>query len=161
RQPLGSPGLRCAGAPGAREPGPRLGGRWRHRLRRRSPQLVRRARSRRHNLRRDGTASRSPVVPRKPNVARQARDAPQSVVKTRQSPTQACRKVGPHRKFMKMSIRTSAVRGGLSRRAWVLAVASTLLSGTAWGWEQIDAGDGIRVYKKDIPNSDLVAFRGD
>lgn len=62
---------------------------------------------------------------------------------------------------MKMSIRTSAVRGGLSRRAWVLAVASTLLSGTAWGWEQIDEGDGIRVYKKDIPNSDLVAFRGD
>ena len=60
-----------------------------------------------------------------------------------------------------MSERTGAVLGGLSRRAWALAIVSTLLSDTALAWEQIDEGDGIRVYKKDIPNSDLVAFRGD
>ena len=53
----------------------------------------------------------------------------------------------------------------LGRRQFGAAVAATLagslVTAPAWAWEQIDEGDGVRVFKKDVPNSDLVAFRGE
>jgi hypothetical protein len=55
--------------------------------------------------------------------------------------------------------------GELSRRQWTTGVAATLagslVSSPAAAWEQIDEGDGVRVFRKEMPNSDLVAFRGE
>jgi hypothetical protein len=51
----------------------------------------------------------------------------------------------------------------LTRRAWLGGVAALLLArpASAGGWEKIDEEDGIRVFRKEMPGSPLVAFRGE
>ncbi len=47
---------------------------------------------------------------------------------------------------------------GLALGVVLLAVAPALAAG---GWEKIDEEDGIKVYKKDVAGSSVVAFRGE
>ncbi|MBN1612424.1 MAG: hypothetical protein JW940_37685 [Polyangiaceae bacterium] len=51
----------------------------------------------------------------------------------------------------------------LTRRAWLGGVAVLMLArpASAGGWEKIDEDDGIRVFRKEVPGSPLVAFRGE
>lgn len=74
-------------------------------------------------------------------------------------------KVGASRLNRMESFWTARAPRELGRRqfatALVAGVAGSLIAVPARAWEQIDEGDGVRVFKKEVSNSDLVAFRGE
>ena len=51
----------------------------------------------------------------------------------------------------------------LSRRAWLGGVAAFFFAGPAFaaGWELVGVEDGIRVSRREVPGSPIVAFRGE
>jgi hypothetical protein len=54
-------------------------------------------------------------------------------------------------------------RSRIDRRSLFAALALLLVSGpaSAGGWEKIDEESGIKVFRKEVPGSPLVAFRGE